>query len=289
MMGALVAELRLTRADGERTRLGRLLASLSAFFLPQRGADPALFTAPRSRLYRGFVKAAARRARSARRLRAEYQRSAKRALLLEAEALYRRALLREPAQSTPRPTLAELDASCARLAREVELRSPGRLRWLSIFRITVALAVSGASLWLVNWWLFPPHNLALHATVHSSKAVYDTKAEFVVDGYRYGQLGFHSDAEEHPFLTVDLGHETELRRVRVFGRADCCYEQSLPLALELSKDGESFQQILVRKKAFSNYEPWNVSLPPGTTARYVRLRREEKGVLVVSELEVYGP
>jgi hypothetical protein len=268
-----------------------MLDSLSDFFLPQRAADRARLAALGSPLARGFSWAAARRLRSARRLRASWERNAKRALLLEAEALYRRALQLAPALPEPAPvrTLAELGQRCGQLRREVELRSPGWLRWLSMFRITLALSLCGASLWLGKWWLFPPHNLARTATVHATKAALDTKAEFAVDGYRYGQLGFHSEVLDQPWLSVDLGQETKLGSVRVYGRADCCFDQSLPLQLELSNDGESFRAISVREKPFSQYQPWVVRLPPSTSARYVRVRRLERGVLVVSELEIYGP
>ena len=71
------------------------------------------------------------------------------------------------------------------------------------------------------------------------------------------------------------------------GRGDCCFDQSIPLAIEVSDDGVTYREMARRTSPFSQKEPWVVALPR-VAARFVRLRTLRHSVLVVSELEVYG-
>jgi hypothetical protein len=85
---------------------------------------------------------------------------------------------------------------------------------------------------------------------------------------------------------VDLGGLLPIHEVRVFGRAECCYDQAIPLAIETSEDGDTYTEIARRTEPFTQYEPWVVSTGP-IRARYVRLRTLRHSYLVLSELEVY--
>jgi hypothetical protein len=164
-----------------------------------------------------------------------------------------------------------------------------------------AFAALAAALWLVaayTLWcrlrvpLIPlartrADNLALHSRASSSSADFKTSAAGAIDGARYGQLGFHSRSEASPWLTLDLGAPQVLERIEAYGRGDCCFDQSVPLALELSDDGLNFETIATRELAFSQYQPW-VIRPRQHTARFVRLRTLRRSVLVLGEVEVYG-
>jgi hypothetical protein len=132
-----------------------------------------------------------------------------------------------------------------------------------------------------------PTNLALHRPAFSSSRAYDTAPEGAVDGRLYGRLGFHSQREESPWLSIDLGQRYEIARVKIYGRDDCCYEQSLPLALEASDDGTTYRTFDERSDPFTAFDPW-ISTPRSVVARYVRLKTRAYSVLVVSEVEVYG-
>lgn len=171
------------------------------------------------------------------------------------------------------------------LAGQLELRTPFEIGLRQAQRVSVALVVLGVLAWGSGATLFHPQNLARHKSVQSSSAAYDTRPSGAVDGIRYGQLGFHSGSEHAPWLVVDLERVTAVREVRVYGRADCCFDQSVPLALETSNDGVTFNEVARRTKPFTQYEPWIVRL--ATSARFVRLRTHRQSVLVLSELEIY--
>jgi hypothetical protein len=137
------------------------------------------------------------------------------------------------------------------------------------------------------YFAFRPANIAQNKSVTASSVDLGTHPQAVVDGKNYGSYGFHSATEPNPWLRVDLGREYHLTEVQVFGRHDCCYEQSVPMVLEVSLNGESFNAIATRDQPFEQVEPWVVSAHD-VVARFVRLRLLRESVLVLSEVEVYG-
>lgn len=155
-------------------------------------------------------------------------------------------------------------------------------------RVSAALALLAVVTLASTSGLRRPLNLAREKLATSSTVAHGTKPAGAVDGLRYGQLGFHSGHESQPWLLVDLGAPHSLTEVTVFGRADCCFDQSIPLVLELSQDGKHFALAGRREAPFTQFEPWEVSLRPARQARFVRLRADKTGLLVLSEIEVYG-
>ena len=141
---------------------------------------------------------------------------------------------------------------------------------------------------LAAWSCWPEPNLAREAQVSASSTDFDTTAAGAIDGFRYGQLGFHSGLERSPWLALDLGGPREIARVEAYGRGDCCFEQSLPLVLEVSDDGVEYRALSTREKPFTQYEPWIFRPSEELVARFVRLRSQGKKLLVLSEVEVYG-
>ncbi|MEO6602425.1 MAG: discoidin domain-containing protein [Polyangiaceae bacterium] len=172
------------------------------------------------------------------------------------------------------------------LAERLDLRTPLSIQLHRASRVGIALAVFAVVLAAITAWAFPPVDLALNKPVRASSHAYDTLPEGAVDGIRYGQLGFHSGNDATPWLIVDLGRVTTFREVKVVGRAECCYDQAIPLAVEVSQDGQAFSEIARRTEPFTQYEPWVVH-PGPTQARYIRLRTLRHSYLVLSELEVY--
>ncbi|HTA92691.1 MAG TPA: discoidin domain-containing protein [Polyangiaceae bacterium] len=184
------------------------------------------------------------------------------------------------------PDIREFAWAVHSLSERLDLRTPSAVQFRRVQRAGVALAMTAVVLFGCARWAFPPVDLALKKPVTASSHAYDTQPEGAVDGLRYGQLGFHSANERSPWLLVDLGQMTPLHEVRVFGRPECCYDQSIPLALEGSADGVTFTEIARRSEPFTQYEPWVVR-PDAASARFVRLRTLRHSFLVVSELEVY--
>ena len=88
----------------------------------------------------------------------------------------------------------------------------------------------------------------------------------------YGLL-FHTEEEDRPWLRVDLGGEHELHHVILTNRSDCCGDRAVPLEVEVSLDGASWQKVATRQEPF---ETWTIDLPPQTRARYVRLQVQRR-------------
>jgi hypothetical protein len=84
-------------------------------------------------------------------------------------------------------------------------------------------------------------------------------------------------------VTIDLQSVQRISRVVVYNRKDCCRERSLPLRLEVSVDGNTFQQLADRERDFAQ---WTVDLP-GTDVRYLRLTHLREGFFHLAEVEVY--
>jgi hypothetical protein len=182
--------------------------------------------------------------------------------------------------------VAKLDASTRWLAGRVDPRSPRELRLTSMARIAAAVLVALMLLAFLGRKIFAPKNLALHRPATSSSVALSTSPEGAVDGSKNGRFGFHSGEEDSPWWTVDLGEPIELTEIRVYGRGDCCFDQSVPLALELSTDGTSYHEFNRRSEGLSESDPWVIKM--GDVARFVRLRSTRRTYLVLSEVEVNG-
>jgi hypothetical protein len=183
--------------------------------------------------------------------------------------------------------LGDLDQATQWLLGLVETRSR-RQRWLGrVIPFSLAVLVVLGSAGVVLARLYPEKNLALKKKVSSSSTAWQTAPEGAVDGFRYGQLGFHSAEQKSAWLAVDLGRDYSITRVEAYARGDCCHDQSLPLALEFSDDGVSYRRVASRTLRFSVYEPWVIDANE-QVARFVRFRTLAKTPLVLAEVEVYA-
>ncbi|MGH7440275.1 MAG: discoidin domain-containing protein [Polyangiaceae bacterium] len=183
----------------------------------------------------------------------------------------------------------DLDAVSRWLASLVELRSPRDIRRARIWRFLALFVVCGglvAGVAVVVARAIAPKDLAFKKPVGATAVAFDTKPEGAVDGEKTGKFGYHSKEDDSAYLVVYLERRVKIARVKVFGRGDCCYDQSIPLALEVSDDGSTFRKIADRITPFSESDPWEVHVGPLVT-RFVRLRVLQRGVLVLSEVEVY--
>jgi hypothetical protein len=182
----------------------------------------------------------------------------------------------------------ELEAASRWLSSLIDARSPIEVKWARFFRIGITAAVMVALLAMLVIRLLTPKNIALGRPVTASSVGFSTAAVGAVDGSKNGAFGFHSALEDSPWLSIDLGRNFAISRIRVFGRGDGGpYDQSIPLALEVSDDGTSYQQIALRSQPFSEYEPWVVQ-PGALVTRYLRLKTMRSSYLVLGEVEVNG-
>jgi hypothetical protein len=182
----------------------------------------------------------------------------------------------------------ELDALALRLFDLVLVRTPAEVKLLRTGRVTVlAVAVLALPLGAAAWSRVPT-NLALNKPVTASSRSQETNPEGVVDGRLYGRFGFHSATEDRPWVVIDLGQVHHITDAQVFGRHDCCFTQSVPLAFEVSVDGKEYRSLATKKDAFVSLEPWIIA-DTNASARYVRLRTiNKKSNLVLTEVIVNG-
>jgi hypothetical protein len=90
-----------------------------------------------------------------------------------------------------------------------------------------------------------------------------------------GQLMFHTDTDNNPWVEFDLGAPKKVRRVEIGNRDNCCQDRAVPLIVELSTDQKVWTQVARRDQEFVD---WTAKFPP-KTARYVRLKVLKESIL----------
>jgi peptidoglycan/LPS O-acetylase OafA/YrhL len=160
-------------------------------------------------------------------------------------------------------------------------------------RLRIALAAVGVAVTLLYFRhgvvaLVGPRNLALHATVSASSHQDGSPlSDVLTDGELESELGMSTQREQSPWATIDLGVAMPVGAIRVYNRADCCWDYVLPLELSVSKDGVDYHLVATRRVNFTQAQPWRIRLN-GAPVRYVRLSVPQKvTTLCLSEVEVY--
>lgn len=172
----------------------------------------------------------------------------------------------------------------------LDCRSLEHLAGLRVGR--TAAAILGIAFVLVRAmiWLIAVPNVAYHkpVTASSSFALF-ADAEGLVDGITGGLLpGFHTQPRENnPWVLVDLKQTYRISSIRIYNRGDTAFDDCLPLAVQLSEDGVTFQELARRTTHFDQSPPWILDAK-GRRARYVRLQSMGIGYIALSEVEVYG-
>ena len=93
---------------------------------------------------------------------------------------------------------------------------------------------------------------------------------------------FHTQAEQGPWLEIDLGKSQQFSKVRIENRSDCCSERAVPLLVEVSGDGQHYQQVARRD---DDFQSWSAGFEP-VTARYVRVRSAARTMLHLGRVSV---
>jgi hypothetical protein len=184
--------------------------------------------------------------------------------------------------------IRELDVTIGWLSGLFDVRSPRELRTARILRLLAAALAGIALLALFLVGLLTPKNLAKGRPVSSNGGtMFGTTMAAAVDGSTSGDYEFHSTPEDSPWLAIDLGRPYDITQVKVFGRGDGTYDQSIPLALEVSDDGSTYREVAQRAEPFSTYDPWVVK-PTKVVGQFVRLRTLKRACLVLDEVMVNG-
>jgi FkbM family methyltransferase len=111
------------------------------------------------------------------------------------------------------------------------------------------------------------------------------------NGVRNGEMGFHTGYEDRPWWQVDLGRSTPVHEIRLYNRRSN-FDRLSRFTILASADGDAWSEIHAKSDAgtfgssISEYYP--VLLEPPVSARFVRVRRDEPGLLDFCECEVLG-
>jgi hypothetical protein len=103
----------------------------------------------------------------------------------------------------------------------------------------------------------------------------------LVDGNR-NAIGFHTEWEENPSVTIDLMAPEHVHRVVVYNRNEY-RERAVPMIVETSADGKAYREFARRDDTFAEWEAKGATVQ----ARYVRLRITHHSCLHLNEVEVY--
>lgn len=94
---------------------------------------------------------------------------------------------------------------------------------------------------------------------------------------------FHTVEEQDPWVKIDLQAVYSVHAVRIENRTNCCKERAVPLAIELSLDGQSWKLVGYRRILFDTFTQHF----PARDARYVRLRVDRRSGLHLRRVSVY--
>ncbi|MEP3478120.1 MAG: discoidin domain-containing protein [Fuerstiella sp.] len=99
---------------------------------------------------------------------------------------------------------------------------------------------------------------------------------------------FHSagGGSNNPAIAIRLKQPTEIRAIDIQNRRNRqFYDRAKDMAVWISDDGKDWQQVWKSKKPAENY---SIELPAGTTARYVKIGIDGRGILHLNQVVVYG-
>jgi len=129
-------------------------------------------------------------------------------------------------------------------------------------------------------------NLARGSVVTTSGgAPVTSNLRYLTDGnpWNAGYAGVATQYQDSPWLMLDLGSERTVSRVLVYSCVQCEHPLIVPLILELSRDGRSFEEV---ERQVQRFDLWEPVIPP-RPARFVRFRLLGRGYLRFREIEVY--
>ncbi|HTQ45498.1 MAG TPA: discoidin domain-containing protein [Polyangiaceae bacterium] len=181
-----------------------------------------------------------------------------------------------------------LDRAASMLRGHVESRTLvavrgtrwGRLAAVTVLVLWGVLALAKAKLL--------PKNVAYGKPVHpSSLAETIPDGRELVDGDTGDSYAFKTREEDMPNVVIDLGGIYWLDTIKVHNRVDGWFDDCLPLVVEVSRDGNKWDEVARRERHFDANPPWVVDAG-GRGARFVRLRVARHASLALSEVEVYG-
>lgn len=144
-----------------------------------------------------------------------------------------------------------------------------------------------------------PVNLARGRTVRQSSTDYGGDPARGVDGSTDGDYMrrsvTHTAEESQPFWEVDLGSVTDVERVDVWNRTDCCDERLSGFDVLVSEtpfEGAGLEAARRGRTTFSRHLPGRAGrrteVAVARPGRFVRIQLAGRGILSLAEVEVFG-
>jgi hypothetical protein len=199
--------------------------------------------------------------------------------------LYRRALALLEAPNGSAGATRSLDRMVARDRLRAELRRRSALGWLRARPRQAKVFVSVGVVLLVALaafrWLEP--DLAEGKRWEASSAWGPFPRTGVMTGEAPIDGRFHTNDEQDPWVRLDLGEARRVHAIRIENRTNCCKERAIPLAIELSVDGERWKIVGYRRVLFDTFRQEFAA----QQARYVRLRVDRRSLLHLRRISVY--
>jgi NedA-like, galactose-binding domain len=136
--------------------------------------------------------------------------------------------------------------------------------------------------------VFAPTDLAAGRTATQSSTAFDGDAARAVDGNTDGDWGAGSvtSTEDEPqaWWQVDLGAVTDLGKVVLYNRTDCCSERLADLQILASIDGVSWSVV----GALAGVAGPRTGFAVDTAARFVRVQLRGRNHLSLAEVRVFA-
>ena len=178
-----------------------------------------------------------------------------------------------------------LDRVAARDQLRGELRRRGVFGWLRArpreSKVFVSVGVLVLVVVAAVRWLAP--DLAEGKPWQASSAYGAFPRTGVMAGEAAIDGRFHTIEEQDPWVRLDLGEARSVHAVRIENRTNCCKERAIPLAIELSVDGEAWKVVGYRRVLFDTMTQQFAA----QQARYVRLRVDRRSSLHLRRISVY--
>lgn len=199
--------------------------------------------------------------------------------------LYQRALELLEAPIGSAGAIKSLDRVSARDRLRLALRQRSMLGWLRArpreSKVFVSVGVLSLLALAAFRWLEP--DLAEGKRWETSSAWGSFPRAGVMAGESSIDGRFHTNDEQEPWVRLDLGEARRVHAVRIENRTNCCKERAIPLAIELSVDGENWKVVGYRRVLFDTIRQQFAA----QQARYVRLRVDRRSLLHLRRISVY--
>jgi hypothetical protein len=158
------------------------------------------------------------------------------------------------------------------------VREPRRFRWTILAALALVLLVAVPA--TAQFW-YHPAQLDYTWRTSSAETGFQSNGKLGDDPQSYDLL-FHTREEPFPWVLVDMLKPRKIDRVVLRNRLDCCTDRGVPLVVEVSLDGLSFEAVAQQDGSFGVWTAHFTRRP----ARYVRIRSLRTTALHLRRIEL---